>query len=351
LQCVYSDTLVAADCIDACRRDSSCIGTEIAYTNGNISTPGKCEVHRSFVLQPMPLLCYSYNNTLDEFIPVGDPTKSQACRTLSEEDETGYGHDTSVRVTDTSFPDCQSICRNESNCKGIEYKGLTRICELHFLSVDYADVHFCYLRIMPEIAQYNADYTASVTKYQGYEGDYEVSGSISVARSSEEDTLMILTYSLMGLESNTSGSLMIHEETSCDGDLQYEFVNPEKYDIPNGDYNPWYGPTWVSDEYGVSKGSVAVNAGYSVSESKGHAVVVQVSDGTYASCGILEEIYSVQSKLDAMEQKFNIALIVSIAIASVFVIFLLVCSCMTQKGETPNEKNTTQEQEGFLQSA
>lgn len=337
LECVYSDTVVVEDCIDACLDDNACLGVEVAYTEGNFSDPGKCELHRSFDLQAEVIKCWSFDNETMEFTEVGDPDQSQACRTLSEEDDTSYGHATSVQTTDTSLPDCESACEADSDlCKGMEYKGMERLCELHYLSVDYSDAHYCYLRIAVDVPEYDANSVASLSTYQDYDGEYTITGDISVAQPSTEDTVIVVLYSLSGLEPNMSGIIKIHEGMSCEEDLGDGFFDSDVYDVDNGDYDPWTETMWVSDQYGASYGSVAVDSGYGASSNRDHAVVVQLSDGTVASCGVLECVESSvsQGEYDTVESNYRVALGFAIALAIVVILVVGIWCYKMQNNKT-----------------
>jgi len=333
LQCAYSDLVYVDECIEFCLNDDACLGVEVAYEEGQISHPGKCEIHRSLDLQAEPIKCWSYDNTTDEFSMVGNPNQSQACRTWSYMDESNYGHATSEQLTDASLPDCQQACRDDIGCWGIEYKGLERLCELHFLSVDYSDAHYCYLRKIVETPQWEPEYRASLSTFEDYDGDFAVTGEISVAQPDRDAEVMVVFHSLSGLPYNESGSIIIYEGTSCGSEFGDELFNEEVYDVDNGDFNPWSLSYWTSDMFGKSFASSAVNTGYPVLMIKNRVVSVELEDESIAACGVLEKIESTvaQSDYDSMKTQFLAVLITAIILAVILIaVIVYFCFCQTK---------------------
>jgi len=337
LQCGYSDYFYVGDCIEFCLNDDACLGVEVAYWEGDTSWPEKCEIHRSWDLQAEPIKCWSYDNRTDEFSMVGDGNQSQACRRWSYMDDTSYGHATSEQLTDASLPDCKQACRDDIGCWGIEYKGLERLCELHFLSVDYSDAHYCYIRKVVETPQWEPEYRASLSTFEDYDGDFAITGEISVAQPDRDAEVMVVFHTLSGLPLNESGSIIIYEGTSCGAEFGDELFNEEVYDVDNGDFNPWSLCHWTSDRYGKSFASSAVNTGYPVAKIKNRVVSVELEDESIAACGVLEkiEIETVaQSDYDSMKTQFLAFLIISI-ILSVILIAVLVYFCCCQPKDPP----------------
>lgn len=333
LQCVYSDFVYVEDCIEACLNDDACLGVEVAFEEGLISWPGKCEIHRSLDLQAEPIKCWSYDNGTDEFTMVGRANQSQACRTWSDMDDTNYGHATSEQLTDASLPDCEQACQADVGCWGIEYKGLERLCELHFLSVDYSDAHYCYLRKIVETPQWEPEYSASLSTFEDYDGDFAITGEIYVAQPDRDVEVMVVYHSLSGLPLNESGSIIIYEGTSCGSEFGDQLFNEEVYDVDNGDFNPWSLSYWTSDRFGQSFASSAVNTGYPVAMIKNRVVSVELEDGSIASCGVLVKIETTvaQSDYDSMKTQFLAVLITAIILAVILIaVIVYFCCCQTK---------------------
>jgi len=126
-------------------------------------------------------------------------------------------------------------------------------------------------------------FTAIMSDYPDYSGSQTIRGTVEVEELSEGLTaIMMVTYNLTGLELSTSGGIHIHEGTSC---ADADFVGGHYYN-DSLSVDPWT-TTWTSDSSGDGSASFTIDAGISLNDTYGHAVVIHESDGTRSACGLL----------------------------------------------------------------
>jgi Cu/Zn superoxide dismutase len=124
--------------------------------------------------------------------------------------------------------------------------------------------------------------TATITRYPNYDGPYEVKG---VVRVSNKGSGTFYTYSLSGLEPNTDGVWHVHEGNSCDSHLLAgDAIHEIEETVPT---------------IGFTRKGISDSLGYAVGtfdfsdiplDVSGLVIVVHLSDGTSAGCGVIEPI-------------------------------------------------------------
>lgn len=131
---------------------------------------------------------------------------------------------------------------------------------------------------------------ASFSDYPDYEGTYTITGVTALSVTLEGYLLM--NYQISSLEPSTSGGIHIHTGTTC---LVDDWVSGHYYSIGT---DPW-NTTWSSNSSGEAHGTIIINTGYNLLEDNDrHAVVVHLSDGSRAACGLLGEYTEYLAKIE-----------------------------------------------------
>jgi hypothetical protein len=125
-----------------------------------------------------------------------------------------------------------------------------------------------------------------LSRYPGYLGPLDVSGSKIIAAFDEGDTIRKFKYVLRGAESNcvNCGGVHIHSGTTCDdkdlvGGHYWDPAKTEDLWTAAGVYNTTF--------KGNAKGSFSLTNGFDLEANLGHAVVMHDSAGTRIGCGVL----------------------------------------------------------------
>lgn len=127
---------------------------------------------------------------------------------------------------------------------------------------------------------------ASMGRYPGYDGDLDVTGTVSVRFGN--DRHFFFHVDVKGLGELATGGVHIHEGTTCE---EASLVGGHYWNDKRTDDN-WTdegGAVWSADENGDSVSSFRLYSGYGYNHNAGHAVVFHTSDGTRAACGVLEK--------------------------------------------------------------
>jgi hypothetical protein len=129
-------------------------------------------------------------------------------------------------------------------------------------------------------------FTDSVTADAG-SAHRQLSGGAAAEDEEEEvhhtPTVRGVTYSLSHLEISKVGGWHVHAGTSCD--------DPGGHYLKDDGYDPWSGE-WHSDVNGTDYGTYSLEFDKSL---LGHTVVVHLSNGTKAACGVIEAKPSYES--------------------------------------------------------
>lgn len=133
--------------------------------------------------------------------------------------------------------------------------------------------------------------TAVILPYPGYEGRFVIEGWVKVADLGEQQGCvdcsgptggLVLMAELSGLEDSAIGGIHVHAGTNCD-----TVDGPGEHYVEEGQEDTWNnGMVWESDDRGDAKVYHELSE-YTLPTS-GRAVVVHLSDGTRAGCGVLK---------------------------------------------------------------
>lgn len=131
---------------------------------------------------------------------------------------------------------------------------------------------------------------ASFSRYPGYEGELEVSGSVSIEQSREGT--QVLSWELRGTDSacgvvDTSGvknacGLHVHKGTAC------EEAGGHFYADSLGE-DPWAPISYVTEDGDATGRAVEVRTGVELSEVAGRTFVVHDVTGARVACGLLPQ--------------------------------------------------------------
>ena len=133
--------------------------------------------------------------------------------------------------------------------------------------------------------------TAVIDIYPGYEGEFSIGGWVTVADLGEQQGCidctgptggLVLKAGLFGLESSAIGGLHVHAGTNCDSP-----DGPGEHYVQDGQEDIWNdGMQWESD--GNGDATVYHELSEYTLPTSGRAVVIHLSDGTRAGCGVLK---------------------------------------------------------------
>ena len=131
--------------------------------------------------------------------------------------------------------------------------------------------------------------TAVIDIDPGYEGEFSIGGWVTVADLGEQQGCidctgptggLVLKAGLFGLESSAIGGLHVHAGTNCDSP-----DGPGEHYVQDGQEDIWNdGMQWESD--GNGDATVYHELSEYTLPTSGRAVVIHLSDGTRAGCGV-----------------------------------------------------------------
>jgi hypothetical protein len=126
-----------------------------------------------------------------------------------------------------------------------------------------------------------------MSKLPGYTGGVEINGALAISGGSLAKPFdFTIQFNFVGLELNAQGGWFVYEGTGCDspGDhlLLDGTTDVDGVIVPGAD--PWLNAKWNSNGQGQATGSYFVNNDKSL---RGRTVVVHLSNGVRAACGIV----------------------------------------------------------------
>lgn len=147
--------------------------------------------------------------------------------------------------------------------------------------------------------------------YPGYHGDKNVAGEIIVQNAGQDH--ISVKYDLLGLGSQETGGIHIHEGTTCDiaDEVLGHYYVKKTENVPKGlESDPWDDSDklrYTSFVDGQAFGEFNIYNGAQLSQdirftfpgNSGRAVVVHDQDGVRVGCGVLEFYVDVEDELDS----------------------------------------------------
>lgn len=132
-----------------------------------------------------------------------------------------------------------------------------------------------------------------IAVYPGYAGGLLPRGRVTV-RFEDDENELLMRYELEGLETNCKGcGIHIHEGESCE-EAAGHYFNHSLYE--SSDDDPWLEAMYNSNEEGDASNALVVPTGGMGSKvTKNHAVVIHSQDGTRIGCGVLNNIFNINS--------------------------------------------------------
>jgi len=134
---------------------------------------------------------------------------------------------------------------------------------------------------------------ASISPYPGYNGTLAVTGHVAVGGFGDN---LMLSWLLQGVEGDLCAQtpegvdnacgIHIHEGTTCSDESK---VGGHYFDADKFSTDPWAPKTYKAFGPGMSVGAVGVQAGKSLSDVQGRAMVVHDHTGGRVGCGLIED--------------------------------------------------------------